>query len=231
MALETTPDADRLKKRIFIVDDHPLVREWLTTLINQQSDLKVCGEAASAADALKLIGEAKPQVAIVDISMEGGSGIELIKSIKASSHDMPEVAIIVLTMHDEALYCERVLRAGARGYIMKREATKNVLQAIRRVLKGEMYFSEKMAMIMAGKFAEGKTPATNSPVELLSDRELEVFQLLGRGCSTRQIAEEMHIGFKTVQAFNARIKEKLKISTANELLREAMRWHENQFKE
>ncbi len=228
MEHEQKPDADSGKKRVFLVDDHPMVREWLAALINQQSDLKVCGEATSGADALNLIGSAKPHVAIVDISMEGGSGIELIKTIRAICPVIPEVGVIVLTMHDEALYCERALRAGARGYIMKREATKNVLQAIRCVLRGEMFISEKMALMMAERFVEGKAPVTKSPVELLSDRELEVFQFLGRGYSTRQVAEEMHIGFKTAQAFNARIKVKLKLSNATELLREALRWHDSQ---
>ena len=134
MAQEITPDADSGKKRIFIVDDHPLVREWLATLIDQQSDLKVCGQAGSASEGLGLIATAKPHVAIVDISMEGGSGIELIRDIKVTC---PEVAAIVLSMHEEGIQVERALRAGARGYIMKREATKNVLQAIRCVLKGE----------------------------------------------------------------------------------------------
>jgi DNA-binding NarL/FixJ family response regulator len=210
------------------VDDHPLVREWLATLINQQSDLMVCGEADSAAEALAFIGTTKPHVAIVDISMDGGSGIELIKTIKAICPVMPEVAIIVLTMHDESLYCERALRAGARGYIMKREATKNVLQAIRSVLKGEMFVSERMAITMAERFVEGKPAVTTSPLELLSNRELEVFHLLGRGLGTKQIAEEMNISFKTAQAFRARIKEKLKLSSATELLRAATRWHDCQ---
>jgi DNA-binding NarL/FixJ family response regulator len=223
-----TPDADAHKKRIFIVDDHTLVREWLSTLINQQSDLKVCGEASSSAEALKLIGSAKPHIAIVDVSMEGGSGIELIKNIKAICPVLPEVAIIVLSMHDEQLYGERALRAGARGFVMKREATKNVLKAIRCVLNGEMYLSHKMAKIMAEKFVEGSHQPGSSPVELLSDRELEVFQLLGRGLGTRQIAEELRLGFKTVQSFNARIKEKLKLASGTELLRAAMRWHDSQ---
>jgi len=228
MTPEITSDCDGGKKRVFIVDDHALVREWLATLINQQSDLVVCGEASSAAEALKLLGSAKPHVAIVDVSMEGGSGIELIKNIKAICPVLPEVALIVLSMHDESLYCERALRAGARGYVMKREATKNVIQAIRCVLKGEMYLSNRMARKMAEQFVEGKTPAASSPVDLLSDRELEVFQLLGRGLGTRQIAEEMRVAFKTVQSLNARIKQKLKLTNANELLREAVRWHENQ---
>ena len=202
-----------------------MVREWLATLINQQADLEVCGEADNAPKALQLVGLLHPNVAMVDISMEGGSGLELIKNIKASH---PAVLVIVLSMHDEALYAERALRAGARGYIMKREATKGVLQAIRCVLSGKLHLSNKMAMRMAEKLVEGRPKAEGSVVENLSDRELEVFQLLGRGYSTRQIADELPVSFKTVQAFCARIKEKLKIVSANELLREAVRWHDGQ---
>jgi DNA-binding NarL/FixJ family response regulator len=213
------------KRKVLLIDDHPLVREWLANLINQQSDLQVCGEAANAAAALDLIGQAKPDIAVVDISLEGGSGIELIKNIK-SIH--PQVIVIVLSMHDETLYAERALRAGARGYIMKREATKKVLQAIRCVLEGKLYISEKVSAIMTEKFVVGKSAATDSPIARLSDRELEVFQLLGRGYSTRQIADDLHISFKTVQAFHARIKEKLNLANATELLREAIRWHEGQ---
>jgi DNA-binding NarL/FixJ family response regulator len=213
------------KAKVLLVDDHPLVREWLANLINQQSDLQVCGEADSAPKALQLIGVANPEVAIVDISMEGGSGIELIKNIKASH---PGVRVIVLSMHDESLYGERALRAGARGYIMKREATKRVLEAIRCVLGGKLYLSDKMAMLMAEKFVDGRPTTAGSMIEKLSDRELEVFQLLGRGYSTRQIADELHVGFKTVQSFCARIKEKLDFVNATELLREAVRWHDSQ---
>ena len=213
------------KAKVLLVDDHPLVREWLATLINQQSDLQVCGEADTAPKALQLIGVVNPDIAIVDISMEGGSGIELIKNIKASH---PDVMVIVLSMHDEALYAERAIRAGARGYIMKREATKGVLQAIRSVLGGKLYLSDKMARMFAEKFVEGRPSAPGSVVEKLSDRELEVFHLLGLGYSTRRIAEELHISFKTVQAFCARIKEKLKLLSATELLREAMRWNDSQ---
>jgi DNA-binding NarL/FixJ family response regulator len=213
------------KAKVFLVDDHPLVREWLANLINQQSDLQVCGEAESAPRALQLIDTAHPEVAIVDISMEGGSGIELIKNIKAAH---PNVMVIVLSMHDETLYAERALRAGARAYIMKREATKRVLEAIRCVLDGKLYLSDKMTMVLAEKFVEGRVCATASVMETLSDRELEVFQLLGRGYSTRQIAAELRVGFKTVQSFRARIKEKLNIANAAELLREAVRWHDNQ---
>ncbi len=166
------------KNKIVLVDDHPLVREWLANLINEQPDLQVCGEAGNAPEALQFIGSIKPKIVIVDISLAGGSGIELIKNIKAS---YPDVATIVLSMHDESLYAERALRAGARGYIMKREATKKVLQAIQAVLNGKLYVSDKIAALMAEKFVEGRPGQTESPVEQLSDRELEVFQLLGRG--------------------------------------------------
>ncbi|MDB6017872.1 MAG: Two component transcriptional regulator, LuxR family [Pedosphaera sp.] len=213
------------KAKILLIDDHPLVREWLANLINQQPDLQVCGEVGTAAEALELIGAAEPQIAVVDISLEGGSGIELIKNIRAL---YPGVVPIVLSMHDELLYAERALRAGARGYIMKREATKKILQAIRCVLNGKLYISDNVNAMMAEKFVEGRSAATDSPVAQLSDRELEVFQLLGRGYNTRRIAEDLHVSFKTVQAYCARIKEKLNVTNATELLREAIRWHDSQ---
>ncbi len=212
------------KIKILLVDDHPLVREGVANLIRQQPDLEVCGEAANEPQALQLIGGALPNVAVVDLSLENGSGLELIKSIKAMH---PSVAVLALSMHDESLYAERALRAGARGYLMKREAAKKVILGIRTVLAGQLFVSEKIATLMAERFADGRTmPA--SPVEELSDRELEVFQLLGRGQSTRQIAEHLHVGFKTVQAYCARIKEKLQLANATELLRAAMHWNENQ---
>jgi DNA-binding NarL/FixJ family response regulator len=213
------------KNKILLVDDHPLVREWLANLINEQTDLRVCGEASNSPQAFQKIGAEKPDIVIVDISLEGGSGIELIKNIKAAH---PDVAMIVLSMHDESLYAERALRAGARGYIMKREATKKILQAIRAVLGGKLYISDKISDAMAEKFVEGRPTATASPVEQLSDRELEVFQLLGRGFSTRQIADHLRVGFKTVQTYSARLKEKLKLDNATQLLHEAIRWHESQ---
>jgi DNA-binding NarL/FixJ family response regulator len=211
------------KIKIFLVDDHPLVREGLVNLINQQPDFEVCGEAENEPQALELVGTLQPGVAIVDISLENGSGIELIKSIKAI---YPAVTVLVLSMHDESLYAERALRAGARGYIMKREAAKKVIQGIRSVLAGQLYVSDKTAALMAEKFVEGRAAADVSPVEQLSNRELEVFELLGRGHGTRQIADHLHVGFKTVQAYSARIKEKLKLANATELMREAIRWHE-----
>jgi len=210
--------------KIVLVDDHPLVREGLVNLISQQSDFQVCGEAASEPEALALIGAARPDVAVVDISLESGSGLELIRSLK-SMH--PEVAVLVLSMHDESLYAERALRAGARGYIMKREAAKKVIQGIRSVQAGQLFVSDKISAWMAEKFVEGPAATAPSPLEQLSNRELEVFQLLGRGHNTRQIAEHLHVGFKTVQAYCARIKEKLKLANATELLREALRWYES----
>ena len=213
------------KIKVLLVDDHPLVREGLVNLINQQADLQICGEAGNEPQALELIRTVQPHVAIVDISLENGSGIELIKSIKAM---FPAVTVLVLSMHDESLYAERALRAGARGYVMKREAAKKVIQAIRSVLAGQLYVSDKIAALMAEKFVEGRTAATASPIEQLSNRELEVFQLLGLGHNTRQIADHLHVGFKTVQAYCARIKEKLKLANATELLREAIRWQESQ---
>ena len=212
------------KIKILLVDDHPLVREGLANLILQQPDMEVCGEAASEPQALQLIGSARPNVAVVDLTLENGSGLELIKSIKAMH---PAVAVLALSMHDESLFAERALRAGARGYLMKREAAKKVIQGIRAVLGGQLFVSEKIAAMMAERFVEGRT-APASPVAELSDRELEVFQLLGRGHTTRQIADHLHVGFKTVQAYCARIKDKLQLANATELLRAAMQWNDNQ---
>ena len=213
------------KIKIFLVDDHPLVREWLTNLLNQQPDFQVCGEAGNAPKALQLVDSVKPDIAIVDITLADGSGLELIKSIKTSH---PGVAVLVLSMHDELLYAERALRAGAGGYIMKSEATQKVIQAVRAVLNGEVYVSSKVASSLAQKLIGEKKSDVTLPVAELSDRELEVFQLLGRGFSTRQISEHLHVGFKTVQSYSARIKEKLKLANINELMREAIRWHESQ---
>jgi len=212
------------KIKILLVDDHPLVREGLANLIHQEPDLEVCGEAASEPQALQLIGSLRPDIAVVDISLEAGSGLELMKSIKAMH---PAVAMLALSMHDEALYAERALRAGARGYLMKREAAKKVIQGIRAVLAGQVFVSDKISALMAERFVEGRS-AGASPVEQLSDRELEVFQLLGRGQSTRQIADHLHVGFKTVQAYSARIKDKLQLANATELLRAAMQWNADQ---
>ncbi|MEI8309586.1 MAG: response regulator transcription factor [Verrucomicrobiota bacterium] len=212
---------DLNKKRVFLVDDHPLVREWLGHLINQQPDLAVCGEAETASAALREIRRLEPDIAVVDLSLGGSSGIELIKEIKLAC---PRVEALVLSMHEESTYVERSLRAGARGYVVKQETTKNIVTAIRQVLAGEYFLSSPLALAMTRKFVASPARGGISPVELLSDRELEVFEMLGRGFETRRISEELHIGMKTVQAYCARIKEKLDLKNATALLREAVLW-------
>ena len=211
------------KKRIFLADDHPLVREWLANLIHQQPDLTVCGETESAPTALSAVAAAQPDLVIADINLKNSSGIELIKNLKELH---PEIPVLVLSMHDESLYAERVFRAGARGYVNKRETTQKVVEAIRRVLGGKLYVSEKAAEVLASETIRGRT-VNRSAIELLSDRELEVFDKLGQGIGTRQIAGELRVGVKTVQEYCARIKEKLNLNSATELLREAVRWHDS----
>jgi DNA-binding NarL/FixJ family response regulator len=212
------------KTKILLVDDHPLVREWLTNLINEEPDFEVCGSAGNIREALGLIGTLLPRIVVVDISLDGGSGLELIKDVKAVH---PKVDMIVLSMHDEMLYAERAMRAGAVGYVMKRDATDRVLAAIRTVLQGGLYFSNAVNAMLAQKLVQGPgdQPAM---IAALSDRELEVFQLLGRGCSTRQISEQMNVGFKTVHVYCARIREKLNLANIHELVFHAVRWHESQ---
>jgi DNA-binding NarL/FixJ family response regulator len=211
------------KRRIFLVDDHPLVREGLANLINGQHDLIVCGEAEDSAGAMTGIAKTRPDVALVDISLKNESGLELVKNLESQ---FPLVALIVLSMHDEALYAERALRAGARGYVMKRESTKSVLASIRRVLEGGVYVSERVVNSMARRFSSSSKGAESSPVERLSDRELEIFRLLGQGRTTAQIAEDLHLSLKTVQAYCARAKEKFGVSSLGELLRAAIRWED-----
>ena len=210
-------------QRIYLVDDHPLVREWLKTHLHQHG-LAVCGEAESAPRALKEILALKPDVVIVDISLEGRSGLDLIKDLK---QQQPELVMIVLSMYDEMLYAERALRAGARGYIMKRESAQKIVTAIRQVLAGKVYVSAQVSERLTAKFV-GDSPAVEPiPINLLSDRELDVFQLLGKGLDAKQIADELHVNFKTVHSYCARIKEKLHLTKASELLREAVQWEEH----
>ena len=215
--------ATACRRRIFIVDDHPLVREGLTNLINGQSDLIVCGQAEDSAGAIAGIAKARPDVALIDISLKNESGLELIKNLESQ---FPLVALIVLSMHDEALYAERALRAGARGYVLKRETTKSVLTCIRRVIEGSVYVSERVVNSIARRLSASHKPAETSPVERLSDRELEIFRLLGQGRTTSEIAEDLHLSLKTVQAYCARAKEKFGVSSLGELLRAAIRWED-----
>ena len=207
--------------RIVIVDDHPLVREWLGQLIHRHPELSICGEAANAAEALSLIAEAHPNLAIVDLSLGSQSGIELIEQIRSS---FPNVAMIVLSMHDEQVYAERCVRAGARGYVMKRETTQNIVEAIHEVLNGNVYLSKSVMAQIVQKVVSSDAKTLLPAVGQLSDRELEVFKLLGQGFQVNEVANKLELGSKTVHTYLARIKEKMKLSTTGELVREAQRW-------
>ena len=209
------------KHAVFIVDDHPLVREGLANLINRQSDLVVCGEAKDSAEAIDGMTKERPDVAIIDISLTNESGLELIKQLVKQ---FPQVALIVLSMHDEALYAERALRAGARGYVMKHETSKSVLTSIRRVIGGDIYVSERIVNRMALRLTSTRRSLAASPLERLSDRELEIFQLLGQGRTPSEIARDLNLSLKTVQAYCARAKEKFGVTSLTELLRAAIRW-------
>ena len=209
------------KRRVFVVDDHPIVRQGLALLINQQPDLTVCGEAEEVHDALQKIGICKPDIVIVDISLNGPDGLELLKTVRARDASLP---VLILSMHDESIYAERALRAGANGYIMKQEATETVLAALRRIINREIYVSEKVASKMLRRFISGSATARQSPIADLSDRELEVFRLIGEGHSTRRIAEELHLSVKTVESYQAHIKEKLSLRSARELVQHAIQW-------
>jgi DNA-binding NarL/FixJ family response regulator len=209
------------KKTVFIVDDHPLLRQGLALLINQQHDLEVCGEAEEAQTAMQAISPKKPDILIVDISLNGPDGLDLLKNIRASYPDLP---VLILSMHDEAIYAERALRARANGYIMKHEATEKVLVAIRRILNGEVYLSDRMANKMLQQYIGGSPAAIQSRISVLSDRELEVFCLIGEGRSTREIAEELHLSIKTVETYQAHIKGKLSLHSGRELIQHAIQW-------
>src|SRR6202046_2575724 len=178
------------KKTVYVVDDHPIVRQGLTLLIDQEADLTVCGEAEEMHSALSAIQAVHPDILIVDISLTGPDGLELLKNVRISS---PRLPVLILSMHDESIYAERALRAGANGYIMKQEATEKVLVALRRILSGEIYVSEKIANSMLQHYVRGANPSEASSVSELTDRELEVFRLIGEGHGTRQIAEALHL--------------------------------------
>lgn len=212
------------KKKVFLVDDHPIMRQGLAQLINHEPDLQVVGDADDAQSALDGIIALKPDLAIIDISLPGKNGLDLIKEVRAH---VKNVALLVHSMHDESLYVERVLRAGAQGYIMKQEGARRVIEAVRKVLTGEIYVSQAMS----GKILEifsGRRSTTQDPVEELSDRQFEIFQMIGHGKGTRAIAEDLGVSVKTVDAHRANIKEKLHLKSGNELVRYAVRWVENQ---
>jgi DNA-binding NarL/FixJ family response regulator len=207
--------------RILIVDDHPIVRQGLALLIANEPDLEVCGEAADAAEAIQLLTTARPDLIVVDISLHSGNGIELIKQIKARDE---HARMLVSSMHDEALFAERALRAGAMGYVNKAEATEKVLEAIRQVLRGKIYLSPRMTERMLCRAVGSEENLESSPIDTLSDRELEVFELIGQGLTTRQIANKLHLSPKTVETYRENIKSKLNLTNATELTRHAVQW-------
>ncbi len=209
------------QKKVFVVDDHPLVRERLSELINQEPDLHVCGEAEDVQGALKAIGQSQPDIAIVDITLKDTYGMELIKELKQRH---PKLPVLVLSMHDESLYGERALRSGAKGYLNKQEATKKVIPALRQILAGGIFASEKMTSTILSKVAGGSSAEGSSPIDVLTDRELEVFQLLGQGLAVRKIAEQLFVSIKTVEAHREHIKQKMKMKDSGELLRFAIQY-------
>ncbi len=218
-----SPPSDR--RRVFVVDDHPLVRESLAALIGRQPDLCVCGQAEKSGEAFQAVSRLQPNVVVVDLSLQGESGLELIKQLQ----NLPEPPrVLVLSMHDEMLYGERALRAGALGYVMKRATTGKVIEGIRQVLQGRLFISEALAARIAQRFVGKGGTAGESPLARLSDREIEVFQLLGQGVETRTIAEGLHLSPKTVQVYCGRIKEKLGLESFTALISEAVRWNENE---
>ena len=208
-------------KRIVIVDDHPLFRKGLEELIHSDGSFAVCGEAGNASEGIDVIRQLNPDLAIVDLSLPGANGIELIKNVRA---EFPKLPILVLSMHDESLYALRALRAGAEGYVMKHEAMANVIQAIREVFDGRPYLSPAMAAQVITKFAHGTAEGEADPVERLSDRELEILELIGKGNEVRQIAKLLHLSPKTVETHRAHIKDKLDLKNSREVARFALQW-------
>jgi DNA-binding NarL/FixJ family response regulator len=209
------------KHRVFLVDDHPIVRQGLTLLINQEPDLVVCGEAESAWSVAAALATLHPDVMVLDISLNGPDGIDLLKNIRLTDVTLP---ILVLSMHDESVYAERALRAGANGYIMKQEATEKVLVAIRRILQREVYISDRVASRMLRQMISKSAGPQAASIASLSDRELEVFRLIGDGHGTRGIAEALHLSIKTVESYQAHIKDKLALPSARALVQRAIEW-------
>jgi len=221
----TLPKKNRPPKKGFIVDDPPMMREGLAQWIGQDPGLEVCGQAGDASEALEKIALLKPDLVLTDITLPGKSGLELIKDIQTRH---PGARVLVLSMHDEALYVERVLRAGGRGYIMKEEGGKKIAQAIRQVLDGQIYVSEKMSAKILEIFSGHGANVAASPVEKLTDREFDVFQLIGQGLATKQMADKLHLSTKTIEVHRANIKAKLEVASMAELIRYAVRWLESQ---
>ncbi len=209
------------KTQVLIVDDHPVVRDGLVTIINHEQDFNVCGQADDAPEALKAIAELKPDVAVVDISLKSSDGIELTKSIKAR---YPKLFVIVLSLHDESIYAERALRAGAHAYLMKEAVSENIVKAIRVVLNSEIYVSDKISRKLLHRIAGDKAGTAKTPIDTLSDRELEIFRLIGEGYKASQMAKRLHLSIKTIETYRARVKQKLDLADSSELLRYAIKW-------
>ena len=218
---QRTRTTSNSKKKVFIVDDHPVVRDGLITLIEHEQDLTVCGDADDAAEALKSISTQKPDVVLVDIGLKSSDGIELTKSIKARYPGLP---VVVLSIHDESVYAERALRAGASAYLMKEVVSENIITAVRTVLRGEIYVSDQIAKKFLGNAFQRESNAGADPVATLSDREFEIFRLIGGGYKASQIADRLHLSVKTVETYRTRIKEKLNILDASKLLQYAIKW-------
>jgi DNA-binding NarL/FixJ family response regulator len=208
------------RKRVFIVDDHPVFREGLVGLVKREPDFMVCGEADNASHALSAIESLKPDLVLADIGLPGKSGLELLKDLRAMC---PELAVLVISMYEETLYAERVLRAGARGYLMKQEGPENILRAMRQVLNGQTYVSERMSVRILNVFS-GRSDKARSPIARLSDREFEILQLIGQGKDSSAIAKHLHVSSKTVDAHRGHIKEKLNLKNGTELIYYAVRW-------
>lgn len=213
-----------IRTRIVLVDDHPMVRERLAEVINREADLLVCGEAEDRGGALDVIAREKPGLVIVDLTLKRSNGLDLIKDLQVMH---PELRILVVSMQDESLYAERVIRAGAHGYITKQEATRNILKAIRHVLTGNIFLSPELSGEILSRML-GRSKAAMRSLDLLSDRELQVFELVGQGFTTRQIAEQLGLDVKTVETYRGRIKDKLELKDASELLRKAIAWKHEQ---
>ncbi|MHA3770603.1 response regulator [Verrucomicrobiota bacterium sgz303538] len=222
-ASTTSPDKNR--RRIFLVEDHPMMRDGLRRLIDGEPGLSCCGDAGSAETTLDAVARSKPDLLITDITLPGRSGLDLIKDIRAA---FPEVQILVFSMHDEMFYAERALKAGARGYLMKEAGSEKMLEAIQRILAGEIAVSPRISAKILDIFSGQSPRSSNSPVEKLTDREFDVYRLIGQGKTTKEIADQLHLSHKTVAVHRGHIKEKLGLDSATELVHHAVRWVETQ---
>ena len=225
VATEPEPARGSTKLKVLLVDDHPITRQGMRALVNQQLNLEVCGEADNAGQAIDLVTKLQPDLAVVDISLRTTNGIELTKHIRAQA---PNLGVLVVSMHDEALYAERALRAGAKGYVMKQDAGERVAVALQQIARGEIYLSDKMKEKMLHRFVNKKSDGVVFAIDTLSDREMEVFQLIGNGYSTRQIAERLNLSSKTIDSYREHLKLKLGLSSGPELVRHAIQWGRNE---